>query len=194
MMQQYWTYVPKRFQQETFESFHPKTKEQARARFILKQNAKKNFTHNILLLGACGTGKTHLGYAFLKECSQKNPPPQEYFLSKKCFFVSMKELIDELKQTFSMPSYEKTIYQKALEAPVLILDEIGLQYGTHMERTELYRLFNERYNAMKPIIGISNLSAIQLKKLLGQRIFERLFSGAEVFYFKNLSFRFNAHS
>ena len=193
MTQKYWTYIPKRFEKASFETFHPKTKEQAKARFLLKQQSKKPFTNNILILGNCGTGKTHLGYAFLRECAENKTDTTSYYLSKRCFFVSMKEIIDEMKQSFSASTLEKSLYQKAIEAPVLILDEIGLQYGSFMERTELYRLFNERYNALKPTIGISNFNPQQLKKILGQRIFERLFCQANVFYFQNESFRFSPH-
>ena len=73
--------------------------------------------------------------------------------------------------------------------PVLIIDEIGVQYGTENERTELYEVFNRRYEDELPIIAISNHDKDALLKILGQRIFDRLTGGAKIFTLSGKSYR-----
>ena len=189
----YWNSLPSRFKHATFDTFKPCTKEQAQALLFLKKYADHplSYPNNVILLGNCGTGKTHLAYSVLKQNALLIEDAHfDTLKSEVALFVSLKEILDEIKENFQTKPTYQSLYQKAIEAPLLILDEIGLQYGTEMERTELYRLFNERYNAFRPIMALSNLNEARLNALLGQRIFERLFSNARVFHFQNQSYRF----
>ncbi len=197
----YWNYIPKRFLTADFQSFKATTNAQQEALDYLK-NADP-LTQNVILYGTCGTGKTHLCYAFLKSKANADYQADDPFCpSKECFFLSLKDLLSEIKESFSLtqtgatnapattlPSKEESLYQKAISAPILIIDELGLQYGSKMERVELFRLFNERYNMMRPTVAVSNLSPKELQKSLGQRIYERLFSNAKVFFFNAPSYR-----
>ena len=187
-MPTYWNYIPKRFLGADFSSFQPQTKAQEEALSELQKGAL--LSNNVILTGSCGTGKTHLCFALLKSLAQKRYQQGDPFCpSDSVLFVSIKDLLSEIKETFSGNPPPDHLYQKAIEAPLLIIDEIGLQYGTKMERQELFRLFNERYNMMRPTIGVSNLPPKELKNLLGQRIYDRLFSNAKVFEFIAPSYR-----
>lgn len=182
----YWHIIPKRYQPATFETFSPQTIEQTRACFFLTQKAQEGLSQNVLLLGTCGSGKTHLCYSFLKtQQALKSSAKEPFFASETCFMTNIKDILDEIKNGFkdSIPNNNGQTLLKAIEAPILILDEVGVQYGSDMERTELYRLFNERYNAMKPIILSGNLEKDKLLPLLGKRICDRLFEGAAIFTF-----------
>lgn len=191
-MSTYWHLIPNRYKDATFNTFHPQTDAQKRACFYLAQKAQTGLTQNVLLLGSCGSGKTHLCYSFLK--TQKTSDATSIFPfcpSQTCFMTSIKDILDEIKAGFkkeTVLSFSNTI-QKAIEAPILILDEVGVQYGSDMERTELYRLFNERYNAMRPTIIVSNLEKNKLLPLLGKRICDRLFADAVIFTFQCKSHR-----
>ena len=73
--------------------------------------------------------------------------------------------------------------------PVLIIDEVGLQYGTPFERLELFDLFNSRYENMLPTICLSNLKMEEIERILGKRIFDRLSQNMECFYLSGKSQR-----
>ena len=47
--------------------------------------------------------------------------------------------------------------RRFVDYELLILDEVGIQFGTETERLILFQLLNERYTQVKPTILISNL-------------------------------------
>ena len=75
------------------------------------------------------------------------------------------------------------------KTPLLIIDEVGVQYGSDSERTELYEIFNSRYNDMLPTIVVSNNTVEELQRILGQRIYDRLSGGALIFELNGRSHR-----
>lgn len=192
-MTTYWHIIPKRYQSVSFATFQPQTLQQKQACDYLMNATRTGLKQNILLLGNCGSGKTHLCYSFLKALRQpeKEKVDSSFCPSKICFMTTIKDILDEIKSGFKSDSSlsSSTLLQKAVETPILILDELGIQYGSDMERTELYRLFNERYNAMRPIIAVSNLDKDKLLSLLGRRICDRLFDNAVIFRFQGKSRR-----
>lgn len=196
-MTTYWHIIPKRYQSVSFETFKPQTIQQQQARDCLVNAARNGLTQNVLIIGGCGTGKTHLCYSFLKasKTEGKSVGNLSFCPSKMCFMTTIKDILDEIKSGFKTTGIptDSRVFQKALEAPVLILDEVGIQYGSEMERTELYRLFNERYDAMRPIIAISNFDKDRLLPILGKRICDRLFDNAAVFRFRGKSQRQEEH-
>ncbi len=189
----YWHIIPKRYQSATFQTFKPQTSTQEEAYHFLKTATEKGLKQNVFLLGNCGSGKTHLCYSFLKACAdpKKDNHKPLFCPSNYCFMTSLKEILDEIKMSFKGQPLDtdESLLQKAIEAPILILDEVGLQYGSEMERIELYRLFNERYNTLRPCILISNLPLNKLRPLFGKRICDRVLDQAIIFQFQNKSYR-----
>ena len=61
-----------------------------------------------------------------------------------------------------------------IQPDLLVLDEIGVQYGTDSERLVLFNILNGRYEALKPTIVISNLNVDGVKKYLDDRVYDRL--------------------
>jgi len=57
---------------------------------------------------------------------------------------------------------------------LLVLDEIGVQYGSETEKNILFEIVNERYEAMKPTILISNLAMTTLTEYAGERVIDRM--------------------
>src|SRR5690606_23131134 len=60
---------------------------------------------------------------------------------------------------------------------LLILDEVGVQFGSDTEKLILFEIINGRYESMKPTIVISNLAIGELEAYLGERAFDRLREG-----------------
>ena len=57
---------------------------------------------------------------------------------------------------------------------MLILDEVGVQFGSETEENLLFDIINTRYEDRKPTILISNLDGAGVKKYLGERAFDRI--------------------
>lgn len=57
---------------------------------------------------------------------------------------------------------------------MLILDEVGVQFGSESEKIILFEILNERYLNMKPTILISNLNPAALQEYVGERVMDRM--------------------
>ena len=175
------TKVNKRFDGASLENYRTETPEQSKLVKTLQCGIESGFKENIIIIGGVGTGKTHLAYSILNKIAGrwKAKSGEEYYRSDKVIYATVKEIIDNIKLSWKNP--ELSFMENYCSVPLLIIDEIGVQYGTDSERTELYEVFNRRYNDMLPIIAISNNSVMELQKILGQRIYDRLSGGAYVF-------------
>ena len=60
---------------------------------------------------------------------------------------------------------------------LLIIDEIGIQFGSEAEKIILFEIINTRYEQMKPTILISNLSEQELGAYIGERVLDRMMEG-----------------
>ena len=57
---------------------------------------------------------------------------------------------------------------------LLVIDEVGVQFGSDTEKMFMFDIIDGRYQEMKPTILISNLAIEGIKKLMGERIIDRL--------------------
>lgn len=181
-------FIPKRFEEATLENYNITIPEQQALIDHLKQSIKQGFKSNMFISGGVGTGKTHLAYATLKslEKADKKELSGEIKMicrSKRTVYTSAKEIIDTTRATWKKEpdTYDLEKLADIKNSNPLIIDEIGVQYGTESERLELFEIINYRYNEMLPTICLSNLDREQIAQLLGQRISDRLFSGAVFF-------------
>lgn len=197
MQTSYWCSIPKRYQEADLETFIPHSQEQEKAlHYLYKMSYAELSPHkeaklknNIIITGPCGTGKTHLGYAFLKKHADhiiENSPIQ-FYRSQNCFMTTLKDILDDIKQNIQnhQAITASSLLQKAYSAPILILDEVGVQYGSKMERVELFNLFNTRYNELRPTVILTNLTLKELYQLLGDRIMRRINEKSIIFQFTN---------
>jgi len=60
---------------------------------------------------------------------------------------------------------------------LLVLDEVGVQFGTETENLVLFRILNRRYEDMKPTILVSNVEIGKLTEFVGERVIDRLCEG-----------------
>ncbi|EDH5493481.1 AAA family ATPase, partial [Salmonella enterica subsp. enterica serovar Java] len=60
---------------------------------------------------------------------------------------------------------------------LLIIDEVGVQFGSASELAILQEIVNVRYENVLPTILISNLTFEQLKDTIGERIVDRVTNG-----------------
>ncbi|MNY17699.1 DNA replication protein DnaC [compost metagenome] len=94
-------------------------------------------------------------------------------------FAVVLDAMQAVKGTYRKDSAmtEAAVIEKLTAPDLLVLDEIGNQYGTDAERIILSNVINARYNAMKPTILLSNLAKDALAKELGDRVIDRMREG-----------------
>ncbi len=162
--------------QQKFESFDlrrsegiPKDKHETLERAL---QAAKQYAENpegwLVLHGEFGCGKTHLAAAIGHHLTARQ---------KSVLFVSVPDLLDHLRATFSPDS--DTPYDRRFEdirtASYLILDDLGTQSTTPWTREKLYQIFNHRYNSELPtVITVSSRLSDLDKRLLSRMNDDRL--------------------
>ncbi len=181
--------ICKRFENVSFDNYKAETSEQKKLVEELKQGVKGGFSNNILIIGGVGTGKTHLAYSVVNALAEKKTANNgyRYYSETSVIYRPIKSIIDNIRAAWKDP--EAAEMNSYCSVPLLIIDEIGVQYGTESERTELYEIFNRRYEDELPIIAVSNHDKDALLRILGQRIFDRLTGGAKIFELTGRSFR-----
>ncbi len=183
------TKIVKRFENASLDNYNCTTETQKKLIAELKKGVNEKFSNNIIIIGGVGTGKTHLAYALLNALSEKKEyNGYRYYPDSFISYRTVKAIIDEIKASWKDPVYSNPVCDLS-KVPLLIIDEIGVQYGTDSERTELYDIFNNRYNDMLPTIVISNNTLPELQRILGQRIYDRLSGGAAIFELTGKSHR-----
>ena len=131
----------------------------------------------------CGNGKTLWATRLI----------QDYFnsiwhkcdLSCKGLFISVPKFLLALKDNISSKNdYVEHIKQNALDADIVVWDEIGTKAVTTFEHEHLLSLINARIDNNKTNIFTSNLSPIQLKESVGERLYSRVINLSDIIEFK----------
>ncbi|MEW6422885.1 MAG: ATP-binding protein, partial [Deinococcota bacterium] len=133
-------------------------------------DAARQFAENprgwLVLIGAHGSGKTHLAAAIANFRAETHIPPQ---------FRDVSDFLDHLRATFS-PSSTVTLdrrFEEVRTAPLLILDNLGMQSSTPWATEKLYQLLNYRYIAKLPTVVTSALSLDEIEPRLRSRMMDR---------------------
>ena len=120
-----------------------------------------------IFCGKPGTGKTHLSIGIAKQAME-----QGY----TAFFMTVYRAIRQVKDSWNKASNttEQEVIDSLVFPDLLILDEVGVQFGSETEKLILFDVLNERYENRKPTLLLSNLTINEVKTYLGERIFDRL--------------------
>ena len=131
----------------------------------------ENFPNDksLIMVGGVGTGKTLLASAMIESLVDKH----------KCKIVKLIEIVRELKATWSRDSEtsEEKIIDWYTKLDLLIIDEVGSQFGSDTEKLFIFEIIDGRYQNMKPTIIISNLDINGVKDAIGERCVDRLREG-----------------
>lgn len=183
----------KRFAESSLDNYLCKTEEQKKLIEVLRNGIVNGFDKNIIIIGGVGTGKTHLAYSIINSLEKVKENPQtssKWYSEEKVIYKPVKEIIDEIRDEWKTGvSIMGSFIERFKKIPLLIVDEIGVQYGSESERIELYSIFNARYEDCLPTIVISNNSLTELQKILGQRIYDRLTGESVIFQLTGKSYR-----
>jgi DNA replication protein DnaC len=134
----------------------------------------------LLLMGAPGSGKTHLAVAVLLEIINCDKPG-------RMLFRNFQDLIQEVQMSFDSDQVptKSELLQPLIDADLLVLDELGSQKPTTFVQDILYYVINTRYNEKLATIFTTNYfdtpdSAKEegLSQRLGVRLRSRLYEMA----------------
>jgi DNA replication protein DnaC len=183
------TAIPPRFIGKTFDSYRADSEGQERALRVCREYAGNFARHlrtggSLILSGQPGTGKSHLAGAVLQAIL-----PQHVGA-----YVTLMDLIRALRDTWRRDSAmtESQLLAKLEAIPLLVIDEVGVQYGTDGERSIMFDVLDRRYRNMRPSILMTNLSKDEFRVAIGDRVFDRLTEVARWVPFEWASYRTQA--
>lgn len=117
----------------------------------------------LLLEGGYGTGKTHLAAAI-----------GNYRLERgnAVIFITTPDLLDHLRAAYS-PTSDMTyddFFERVRNAPLLILDDLGVENPSPWAQEKLFQLFNHRYVQRIPTVITTNQSLERLDPRIRSRL------------------------
>jgi DNA replication protein DnaC len=162
--------IPARFIGRTFDNYRTNTPSQSQALAVVKDYAETFPKHlkagtGLVLSGLPGTGKSHLAGAVL----------QHILPDHVGLYVTCMGMICAIRGTWRKESEksETEVVQMFANVSLLVLDEIGVQYGTDGEQTIIFDVLDRRYREMMPTILLTNQDKKGFKEFIGERSFDR---------------------
>lgn len=166
--------IPKKHLSKSLDNFKGNSK-------IVKicKNYSLDVIDSLLLTGCCGSGKTHLAVAILREMVRNDLIGYERLSGAKmkgAAFITAPELLFEIRQSFqdSSDTEEGDIIEKYTKIPFLILDDLGAEKATEWTITTLYLIIDRRNREERHTIFTTNLSLAEIETQLSARIASRL--------------------
>ncbi|SDF80818.1 MULTISPECIES: ATP-binding protein [unclassified Duganella] len=167
--------IPERFADRRLDTYRPTCPEgqqalQVAQRYADNFGAVRKAGACLIFCGDIGTGKTHLSvgiaHAVLEQGGQ-------------AVFTSVRAAVGAVKETWERGAAktEPQVLRELISPDLLILDEVGVQFGSDTEKLIMFDIINGRYESRRPTIIISNLALGELEKYLGARAVDRLREG-----------------
>ncbi|ELD7972008.1 ATP-binding protein [Escherichia coli] len=168
--------IPKRFVTCTLENYQPVGKESERALRVCQAYAAKwperlKQGGGLVMCGKPGTGKNHLALAIARDVIEKHQSP--------VIFTTALKIAREFKSTWSKTATrsENDVIAHFTTPDLLIIDEVGVQFGSEAEKLIMFEIINTRYERMKPTILISNQTKEELAAFVSERVIDRMSDG-----------------
>lgn len=167
--------IPLRFKTRRFDNYAVEHDAQAKALSICKSYAEswakvRRAGTGLIFSGKAGAGKTHLACSIAHEVIEQGANVQ---------FATVAEVMRQIKSSFAKDS--QTTEQQEIDhfssIELLILDEVGMDYGTDFNKSLIFEILNNRYENMLPTILLTNLDTAALVEYMGERLVDRMREG-----------------
>lgn len=163
--------IPERFKDRTIEGFVASTDEQVKAKTFCADLVENWPDHRkrgrtVVLSGNPGTGKSHLAIAVLRQVMNTGTG----------MYLNAMDLVRLVRDTWRRDSdkSETQVLEALGRLDLLVIDEVGVQYGSEGEQLVLFDVLNRRYRDLMPTILLTNLKAAEFREFIGERSFDRL--------------------
>ena len=107
------------------------------------------------------SGYTHSGWNY-----RDNPP--------KIKFTSVVDMLSTIRAAYDGEDDVQDVIWRFCNTDLLILDDMGTEKLTEWGSERLFEIVDHRYNENLPMIITTNLTPAQLKKAVGDRIYDRI--------------------
>ena len=174
--------ISPRFKTKTLENYSTDNDEQkkalAAARWFLKCF---EYATGLIFIGTPGTGKNHLACGIIQEVVKQD---------KTAILTTTMKMIRKVKDSWTDRDIKEgdviTLYT---EPSLLVIDEIGVQFGSETEKLYISEIINDRYEAMKPTILLGNVTKEELIEQMGDRVIDRFRENGKMIVFNWGSYR-----
>lgn len=164
--------IPARFRSRTFASFVADTDAKRKALEVATAYAGQfdeamQRGSGLVFAGLPGTGKSHLAASILLALVD----------NRAVRYTTCMGLIRMIRDTWRRDSEisERAVLRMLCDdIDLLVIDEVGVQYGTDGEQTILFEVLDRRYSGMRPTILLTNQDRDGFKSFVGDRVFDRL--------------------
>lgn len=164
--------IPLRFRAKTFATFTAATGAQAKAleaatEFANDFDQRYRAGATMVFAGKPGTGKSHLAIAIGMHLMAAG---------RTAMYLNALDAIRLVRSTWRRDSErtESSVMDDLATVDLLVLDEVGAQYGTEGEQVIMFDIINRRYQDQMPMILLTNHGQEGFKQYLGDRAFDRL--------------------
>jgi len=174
--------ISPKFSDRTFENWIPESPEM---REVLKASidfvSEIGGTPGMIFTGRPGTGKNHLAAAIVTEAVKSR--------GKTALFTTALKLVRTVKEAWNDSKKESETLGQFQRPDLLVIDEVGFQYGSKTEVLLLGEIIHERVEWNRSTLLLTNLTLEELEELLGERIIDRFYEGGRCLVFSWESWR-----
>lgn len=175
--------IPDRFHDRSLKTFIARSAVQQRALDFAQAYADGfdeilKTGRSAVFVGKPGTGKTHMACGIGLRIMHRN--------NRSVLFTSVLHALRRLKETWHKVSTEteSQVVEAFVSPDLLILDEVGQQFGSETEKLILFDILNGRYEKRRPTLLLANIPLDDyenegqgrpgIKSFLGERIIDRI--------------------
>jgi DNA replication protein DnaC len=163
----------KRFTFENLMAEGRSSNKRSQEQFNMAYKAAREFASRpsgwLVLGGPSGSGKTHLAAAIVNERIKLGEP---------AFYITTPDLLDRIRASFSTDadmSYSE-FFESVKSAPLLVLDDLGVQSSTAFAKEKLDQFITSRFNSGLPTVVVVAAPVEQLDDRIRTRLTDQSIS------------------
>lgn len=178
--------IPERFKTRSLDNFEPRTErhhavlELARA-YVERWPQHERAGRWLVFAGEPGVGKSHIAIAILRALMPATVGQ----------YITCIGMIQAVRATWARgsESTEAQVLRHFGSTPLLVVDEVGVQYGTEGEHTIIFDVLDRRYRDMRPTILLTNEDVEGFERFVGPRLWDRMKENTRWVQFDGGSYR-----